>query len=1122
MPEAFEMPDHEVTLETILARLRPRRIIQTSLESAEEMQIAVKIARDLQQRASYDCVFYAVAANPESYLGAVRVLREGNLLPFAQVLLGLPLTRHVLHSCAVDVPIAGNAPDARLPDVVHGWPSAAMLEHLPEGLLRGCVEDLAWAPDLVVTGTNPSVTAAEIGEVLRLSKAPSHILLRSAGALAKEPRDGLGKDSGLIREAECVDPEGVLVKTAGSHLNGRSRTTRRGELCRPGPRRMRIAIVLIEHMGDIVACEPVSRHIRKMYPGAHITWVVREPYRELVEENPFIDEVLVVGCLTEWSLISKSGVYDEIIDLHINKRECPHCGMPANRWTTRRDVTLDNYYHYGPLLSVFASCAGLPRLNDAPRLYIPDSVRASIDALSLPDDFVVFHTSSNESSRDWPEEKWQELCTSLTGVWSGEIVEIGHKASLAGGPLGRINLCNRLSILESAEVIRRARLFVGIDSGPAHLANAVGTQGIVLLGQYRTFERYTPYTGSYAGNTGATLLRAARGPAKNLTVSRVLGAVLRRLKRPGIPKAVLPAAKPGCRSGSGSGTQVRLIAFYLPQYHPIPENDRWWGTGFTEWRNVSRAQPLYEGHYQPHLPGQLGFYDLRLQGVLEQQAAMARAAGIEGFCFWHYWFNGKLLLEQPVVRMLESGTPDFPFCFAWANENWTRRWDGQESEVLISQSYGGTGDDRNHFEWLVRAFRDHRYMKVDGRPLLAIYRPLDLPDAPATVQLWSRLAAENGLPRPFLVAIHTNFDNGDFLRASGFDAELIFQPNSRGSYQRIQRLNLERHSLFPLLYSEEIRAAREKGATVCDYDDAWPIFASAAASLPSAYPCVVPSWDNTSRRANYGAFVLGHATPASYERWLRWEIARSRNRPADQRIVFINAWNEWAEGNHLEPDLRFGLAYLEATRRALERAGSEAEDASEALDRAKELSRIQPLIKRLVHTIHKRSDWRPLADGSALETSILPRLKEIVVSASRLPGREQRMNHVMTEAVRELLKAWDSEALLTRIYNCASGLAEDGGKEEAKLLFSFVAEATEPHFRELCGKSHYKLALLSQHRSETVRHLSRCVRLYPEHRAATKFLQEYKPRSVAGRAGLLRRRTRRRATGVSRSGQQTS
>lgn len=353
---------------------------------------------------------------------------------------------------------------------------------------------------------------------------------------------------------------------------------------------------------------------------------------------------------------------------------------------------------------------------------------------------------------------------------------------------------------------------------------------------------------------------------------------------------------------------VRLIAFYLPQFHPIPENDKWWGKGFTDWDNVRKAKPLFEGHYQPHMPADLGYYDLRNPEVREAQAEMAKKYGIEGFCYWHYWFNGKMLLERPFNEVLESGKPDFPFCLAWANENWTRNWDGHENLILQPQEYGGEADDFAHFEWLLKAFRDPRYIKVDGKPLFLIYRPMDIPNVENTLALWRQLAGSAGLQGLYVIAIRISLDktvDGYWLK-QGFDAELLFQPSFGRLWDKYGAGEL------PGVLNEYGEGDGEPGL-ILNYNDAWHVMASMEGNCLRT---VVPSWDNTPRR-KYGAFILRDSTPKAYGEWLKLEIERVSSRPPEQRIVFINAWNEWGEGNHLEPDVRFGHGYLEATKRAI-------------------------------------------------------------------------------------------------------------------------------------------------------------------------------------------------------------
>lgn len=354
--------------------------------------------------------------------------------------------------------------------------------------------------------------------------------------------------------------------------------------------------------------------------------------------------------------------------------------------------------------------------------------------------------------------------------------------------------------------------------------------------------------------------------------------------------------------------RTRLIAFYLPQFHPIPENDRWWSKGFTEWTNVVRAKPLFPGHYQPHIPADLGFYDLRLPESRQSQADLAREYGIYGFCYYHYWFNGKRLLERPFNEVLASGKPDFPFCLAWANEPWSRRWHGNPEDVLQPQTYGGDEDDIAHIRWLARAFHDNRYIKVEGKPLFLIYRVDQLPDPSRTVALWHKEVARAGLPGIHLVSMETSFNPGWDPTQAGFDASLLFQPQFHKA--------LRYSSWVPLLQRFLARLQRHDIIRYYDYRKVWPILDICNPVPYRRYYSVCPGWDNTPRRGGAG-FILHNSTPQAYEEWLTKAISRVQTEPRDHQIVFINAWNEWAEGNHLEPDFHHGLAYLEATKRAL-------------------------------------------------------------------------------------------------------------------------------------------------------------------------------------------------------------
>ena len=346
--------------------------------------------------------------------------------------------------------------------------------------------------------------------------------------------------------------------------------------------------------------------------------------------------------------------------------------------------------------------------------------------------------------------------------------------------------------------------------------------------------------------------------------------------------------------------RVRLIAFYLPQYHPIPENDEWWGKGFTEWTNVAKAKPNFEGHYQPRLPADLGFYDLRVPEVREEQAQLAKDYGVHGFCYYYYWFGGKRLLHRPLDDMLQSGKPDFPFCVCWANENWTRKWDGQDSTPLISQHYSEE-DDLRFIESLIPLFKDPRYIRIEGRPLLLLYRVSLLPDPAGTARLWRQRCREAGLGELYLACVQS-FDNlASDPRAFGFDAAVEFAPHGMGVVADTPKgsVNPEfRGTIFDYVATSENYMRRETPP--------YPLFRG-----------VMPSWDNTARRQSDG-HVFIRSDPKRYEEWLRDMVGKTRQfHFGDERILFVNAWNEWAEGTYLEPDRKYGRQYLEATRDAL-------------------------------------------------------------------------------------------------------------------------------------------------------------------------------------------------------------
>lgn len=376
-------------------------------------------------------------------------------------------------------------------------------------------------------------------------------------------------------------------------------------------------------------------------------------------------------------------------------------------------------------------------------------------------------------------------------------------------------------------------------------------------------------------------------------------------------------------------TNPKLIALYLPQFHPIPENDAWWGEGFTEWTNVRKAKPLFEGHYQPRVPADLGYYDLRDASVREAQAEMARQAGVAAFCYYHYWFGGKELLERPFDEVLVSGKPDFPFCLCWANHTWssaTWQAQGRESQVLMEQVYPGEADDVAHFERLLPAFKDERYYKIDGRLVFVVY-DVWAKHIPAFLKTWRRLAQEHGLPGFYFVGICDStltFDPDTKKRQmpdvdssaslfqkvldKGFDAVNSYGKRrgemlSMGKYRSLLASVLSNYHLnwMPVRYS---------------YPETVHGFFAPEDSWENVFPTVMPQWDRTARKPN-GKDIYVKADPAAFETHLREAVSRVEHKDEAHQVIFLKSWNEWGEGNYVEPDSKYGHGWLEAIKNVL-------------------------------------------------------------------------------------------------------------------------------------------------------------------------------------------------------------
>ena len=347
--------------------------------------------------------------------------------------------------------------------------------------------------------------------------------------------------------------------------------------------------------------------------------------------------------------------------------------------------------------------------------------------------------------------------------------------------------------------------------------------------------------------------------------------------------------------------RARVIAFYLPQFHPIPENDTWWGKGFTEWTNTAKAKPLFHGHYQPHIPADLGYYDLRLPEARIAQAELAKLYGVEAFCYYHYWFAGRRLLERPFNEVLNSGEPDFPFCLCWANHSWNSIWQGCPDRILMEQTYPGMDEHEAHFYWLLKAFSDDRYVTVEGKPLFLIYNPNEIPEVERITDFWRELAIKSGLKGLHLVGIAHYNPTWD-PRPKGFDACMMQKlPPKNGSIPwryPLTRLKVRREKKLLSVYSYEEMLDFLLRKNPVDFMD---------------YPCVLPNWDNTPRTGMDG-LVLHGSTPELFRAHLRQALENVADYPGEHCILFLKAWNEWAEGNYIEPDMKFGRSYLEVIR----------------------------------------------------------------------------------------------------------------------------------------------------------------------------------------------------------------
>ncbi len=354
----------------------------------------------------------------------------------------------------------------------------------------------------------------------------------------------------------------------------------------------------------------------------------------------------------------------------------------------------------------------------------------------------------------------------------------------------------------------------------------------------------------------------------------------------------------------------RFIALYLPQFHRIPENDLWWGNGFTEWTNTAKARPLFKKHEQPHIPADFGFYDLRYPEIKELQAALAREAGIEGFCYYHYWFgDGKMLLEKPFNQVLETGKPDYPFCLAWANHSWFKKAWNPDAEgkniMLIEQTYPGDKDYIAHFNYLLPAFKDRRYIRVNGKLFFIIYDPIGFKDVKHFIELWRELAKTNGLNDFYFVATDADSRNKDACLAKGFDA-----------IHNVDLLNIHHNlstvkKVWLMINSKWFHRPR-----VFEYKDAIKYMVIDDCRDRQVIPVIGPNWDHTPRSGYFGT-VLKNPDPKYFKEITKRAINIVKDKPKEEQIIIIKSWNEWGEGNYMEPDIKYGRRYVEVLKEAI-------------------------------------------------------------------------------------------------------------------------------------------------------------------------------------------------------------
>ncbi len=741
----------------------------------------------------------------------------------------------------------------------------------------------------------------------------------------------------------------------------------------------KIYIELVEHLGDIVACEPISKYLRKKNKDAHIAWIIHKNYKDVIVNNPYINEIITVESLSEADSLCQKYENEgcEIINLHYKGRLCSKTGeIHANNINSRINER-NIFNNFRSIVESFSEIAGLEKISDAPKFHLADNIEIKEN---LPKEYVVFHCKSNMKEKDWHIKKWNQLASKLLKE-GYKIVEIGKEPVISTNNKNYYDLTSLRDIQQIAKIIKGAKCFLGIDSAFAHIANCFNIYAILIFGKYTHFTEYNPYSGNYGKYQNCTFIYT-KVCSEKIPTSKVysefksfINNETDKMNRrtcgkwalPFIFKDVLNSIFTLKNEINEDGNKykilvllgikfktrykqkkikitnqkkaefidyilnnqldksefvplseekyelkpnnTKLISFYLPQFHSFPSNDDWFGRGFTEWTNVTKTCPQYTGHMQPHLPIDVGYYNLETTSIMKRQIELAKQYGIYGFSFYYYWYSGKKIMEKPIQNFLKDKSLDMPFFMFWANENWSHLWgNGADEEILYKQEIL-EGDAEKFMEDILPYMKDERYIKINNKPLLIIYNPEIYPYSVFIefVDRIRQIAKENGFDDLMINTILKPFMKigvyKEYLEKYHLDAIVEFLP---GCVYKLFRTK-NKPIMNPLF----------KGR-ILDVEDFVKYKKYSYDSDATLFKGVFPIWDNTARRCYKGAAIF-ESNPSIYKKWLKGAMQWTKANNTDyHQFVFINAWNEWAEGAHLEPDAHFGYAFLQATKEALE------------------------------------------------------------------------------------------------------------------------------------------------------------------------------------------------------------